>query len=173
MNTNFRKKRKEKKERSGSICILISIVYTPGQGLWKCQFLGDFLYWECLISLLGEARSFSSIKTSVTNYANYYVNSRIVDGKLVCFLSVCWFFSLLLWNFLFENSVCLTIHWNFQKGFHCCLLIALWKCEYCLIWALNKSIVWYDHEKSVYYSLIWKELSKNGNIAWYKLWKSM
>ena len=28
-------------------------------------------------------------------------------------------------------------------------------------------------EKSFYYSLIWKELSENVSIAWYKLWKGV
>ena len=66
-----------------------------------------------------------------------------------------------------------------------CLVITLWKCEYCLIWALNKlilfgsnalkvSILCYMYsEKSFFYSLIWKELSENVSVAWYKLWKSV
>ena len=66
-----------------------------------------------------------------------------------------------------------------------CLVITLWKCEYCLIWALNKSMLFGSNyqkvsvlsdtnsEKRFYYSLIWKELSENVSIAWYKLWKSV
>ena len=66
-----------------------------------------------------------------------------------------------------------------------CLVITLWKCEYCLIWALNKSVLFgsnslkvsvlcdMNSEKTFYYSLIWKELSENVSIAWYKLWKSV
>ena len=170
MQISEKKEKKKKNVLAVCICILISIVYTCpptskkkivfvgakqflmlcSQLLWKFQFLGNLLYWEYLISLLGErARSFSFIKPSLTNYANYYVNSRIVDSKRVCFLLVCWFFSLLLWNFLFENSVCSTIHWNFQKGFHCCLLRTLWNCEYCLIWALNKSILFGSNSPKV------------------------
>ena len=32
-----------------------------------------------------------------------HVNSRIVDGKIICFMCVCKLFSLLLEDFLFEN----------------------------------------------------------------------
>ena len=60
-----------------------------------------------------------------------------------------------------------------------------WKCEYYLVWALNKSLllginslkvsVFCDmsSEKSGYYSLIWKKLSENVSIAGYKLLKSV
>ena len=65
------------------------------------------------------------------------------------------------------------------------MVITLWKCEYCLVWALNKSILFgsnslkvsvlcdMDSEKRFYYSLMWKELSESVIIAWYELWKSV
>ena len=31
--------------------------------------------------------------------------------------------------------------WNSQKAVYCSLLITLWKCENCLIWTLNKSVL--------------------------------
>ena len=60
-----------------------------------------------------------------------------------------------------------------------CLVITLWKCEYCLIWALNKSVLFgsnslkvsvlcdMNSEKTFFYSLIWKEVSENISIYWY------
>ena len=66
-----------------------------------------------------------------------------------------------------------------------CLVITLWKCEYCLIWALNKSILFagnslkvsvlcdMNSEKTFYWSLVWKELSENVSIVRYKFWKSV
>ena len=62
--------------------------------------------------------------------------------------------------------------------FYNCLVITPWKCEYCLIWVLNKSILFGNNslkvsllcdmysEKSFYYSLICKELSENVSIVW-------
>ena len=32
----------------------------------------------------------------------------------------------------------MSVHWNYQESGYYCLVI---KCEYCLIWALNKSIL--------------------------------
>ena len=50
------------------------------------RFLGDLLYWEILISFLERgARPFSSIKPSVTNH----VDSKTVDGKIICFMCAC------------------------------------------------------------------------------------
>ena len=54
-----------------------------------------------------------------------------------------------------------------------------------MIWARNKSIIFHyksikvsvlcdlNSEKSFCYSLIWKELSENVSVTWYKLWKSV
>ena len=86
---------------------------------------------------------------------------------------------------VWEFSVYWSVHWNSQKSVHYCLVITLWKCEYCLIWALNKSILFdcnslrvsvlcdMNSEKRFYYSLVWKELSDNVSIPWYKLWESV
>ena len=47
------------------------------------KFLGDLLYWGDIISFLGEgAKTFSLIKASMTKH----VNSRTVDGKIICFV---------------------------------------------------------------------------------------
>ena len=68
-----------------------------------------------------------------------------------------------------------------QESVYYCLVITLWKCEYCLIWVLNKSKLFSSNslklsllcdmysEKRFYYSLIWVELSENVSIAWHKL----
>ena len=45
----------------------------------------------------------------------------------------------------------------------CCLVVTL------KVWVLCGM----NSEKSFYYSLIWKKLSENVDIAWYKLWKSV
>ena len=54
-----------------------------------------------------------------------------------------------------------------QKSVYYCLVIPLWKCQYCLIWALNKSILFgsnslelsvlsdMNSEKTFYRSFIW------------------
>ena len=134
-----------------------------------------------LSCLFGErrARPFYSMKLSMTNH----VNSRIVDGKIICFICGCWLFSLLLgdfltWGFsLWKFSVCSIVHWNSQKSSYCCLVITFSTCEYCLIWALNKSILFginslkvsvlcdMNSEKGFYYSLISKELYENVSIV--------
>ena len=50
------------------------------------KFLGGLLYWGVLISFLEkEATSFSSIMPSMTNH----VNSKTVDGKIICFMCAC------------------------------------------------------------------------------------
>ena len=165
------------------------------------KFLGHLL---CFCGR--EARPFSSIKPSTTNH----VNSRIVDEKImfdVCmsveklmliliiliYITLC--FDIILMSMLtfltftyefclWEFSACSSVHSDSQKSVYCCLVITLWKCGYCLIWALNKSILFgcnspkvlvlcnMNIEKTFYYSLIWKELYQNVSIAWHKLWKS-
>ena len=40
-----------------------------------------------------------SIKSSMTNH----LNSKIVDGKIICFMFIYYLLSLLLGNFLFED----------------------------------------------------------------------
>ena len=54
---------------------------------------------------------------------------------MLTFLTFTWEFS--LWKFSVSSSV----HWNSQKSVYYCLVISLWKNESCLIWALNKSIL--------------------------------
>ena len=94
---------------------------------------------------------------------------------MLTFLSFTWEFSLL------ELSVSSNAHWNSQKSIYYWLVITLWKCEYCLIRALNKSILFgsnslklvsYELWKTFYYSSVCKEPYENVSIAWYKLWKT-
>ena len=50
------------------------------------KFVGELILLGDLISFLGEGdRLFSSIKPSMTNH----VISRIVDGKIMCFMCAC------------------------------------------------------------------------------------
>ena len=59
--------------------------YLVARGWENFKFLGDLLYWGELIFFLGEgSRPFCSIKPSMTNH----VNSRIVDGKIICFMCI-------------------------------------------------------------------------------------
>ena len=66
-----------------------------------------------------------------------------------------------------------------QKGVYFCLVITLWKCEYCFTWALNNSVLFgsnslkvsllcdMNSEKTFFYSLIWKKFSEKFSIGWY------
>ena len=77
--------------------------------------------------------------------------------------------------FLFENFLSVQESIETQKIVYYCLVITLWKCEYCLTWALNNSRLFgcnsqkvpdMNSEKSFYYSLIWKDFSENVSIVW-------
>ena len=82
---------------------------------------------------------------------------------------------------MFENFLSVQVSIQTLKK----VFTIVWKCEYCLIWILNKSILFGSNSlkvsllcgmysgKTFYYSLIWKELSENVSTAWYKLWKSV
>ena len=125
-------------------------------------------------SFFHKAISDQSCKLKNSWWQNYLFHVCILT-----FLTFGWEFS--FWEFL----VCSSVHWNSQKSVSYYLIITLWKCEYCLVWVLNKSILFGGNslkvsllcdmysEKSFYYSLIWKELSENVSIAWYKLWKNV
>ena len=62
---------------------------------------------------------------------------------MVTFLTFTWEFS--LWKFYVSSSV----HWKSRKSVYYCLEISLWKSECCLIWALNKSILFGSNPESV------------------------
>ena len=124
------------------------------------------------------ARLFSSIKMSMTNR----VNSRIVDDKIICFMCVCANVSHFYLGIFSLRIFCLykcPLKLSIKCLLYYCLVITLWKCEYCLIWALNKSVLFgsnslkvsvlcdMNSEKTFFYSLIWKEVSENVSIAWY------
>ena len=47
----------------------------------------------------------------------------------------------LIGNFLAENFLSVHVSIETFKSVYYCLIITLWKCEYCLIWALSKSIL--------------------------------
>ena len=106
-----------------------------------------------------------------------HVNSRIVDVLKLSVLCLYANFSHFYFgSFCLTIFVCLSVHWKSKKKQNC-LIIALWKCEYCSIWALNYSVLFFSNslkvsvlcdmnsEKSFYNSLIWKELSENASIA--------
>ena len=61
--------------------------YIVARGWENFKFLGGLLYWGDIIYFLGDGRAkpFLSIKSSMTNH----INSRIVDGKIICFMCVC------------------------------------------------------------------------------------
>ena len=135
MNINLKKKRKKrKKERKNysncnfhhfsllvpwpnnflvvCLCILIfhgivnlNFFLSCSQGLVKFQMPWDVLCWGTLRT---------SIKPSMINH----VNLRIVEGKIICFMCVCYFFSLLVEDFLLENflSILVSIQ-KFKKMF--------------------------------------------------------
>ena len=182
------------------ICILIfHSIYSPthkycfcggggGEGGWGLRIfctleLGDFPYSEDLISFLGRGSwaifFHKAINDQSCNLNNRWCQNYLFHVFMLTFLTFTWEFS------LWECSLCSSVHWNSQRCVYYCLVVTLWKCEYCLIWPLNKSMlfgsnslkVWVlcgmNSEKSFYYSLIWKKLSENVNIAWYKLWKSV
>ena len=82
-------------------------------------------------------------------------NDNIIRTPMLTFLAFT--FEFFIWS----------LHSSFQKSVYYCLVISLEKCEYSLIWALNKSILSGSNslkvsvglcdaksEKSFYYSLI-------------------
>ena len=108
--------------------------FSEGLILFVCDVCLVVRVWEKFQISWGPP-VFSFIKASMTNH----VNSVIADGKIICcmliFLNFTWEFSLC------EISVCSSVQWNSQKIVYYCLVITLWKWEYCLIWALNKSVL--------------------------------
>ena len=120
-------------------------------------------------SLLGATKSFhkavndKSCKLKISWWQNY-----LFHVCMLTFFTFSWEFS--AWEFLVSSSV----HSKFQESSYYYLVITLWKCEYCLIWVLNKSILFGSNsvkvsllcdmysKKSFYYSVIWKKLS----IVW-------
>ena len=91
---------------------------------------------------------------------------------MLTFFTFSWEFS--TWEFF----VCSNVHSKSQEIVYYYFVITLWKCEYCLIWVLSKSILFGSNslkvsllcdmysEKGFHYSLTWKELSENVSIVW-------
>ena len=150
------------------------------------KFLGDLLFWEDFFFFFfffleegGKAIFFhKAIIDQLCKLKNSWWSNYLLHMCMLTFHTFNWEFS--LWDFSVSSSV----HWNFQKRVYCCLVITLWKCQYWLIWALNKSVLFGSNSlkvsifcdmnsKKTCYSLIWKELSENVSIVWYKLWKSV
>ena len=87
--------------------------------------------------------------------------------------------------FCLRFSVRSSVHWNSQNSVYYCLVKTLWKREYSVLWPLYNlilfgsyspkmsSIMRYEFWKKFLRFLIWKELTENVNIKWYKLWKSV
>ena len=63
--------------------------------------------------------------------------------------------SLLVENFLFENFLYVQVSIQTLKK----VFMVVWKCEYCLLWILNKSVLFGSNSESVI-------------IVWYVLWKN-
>ena len=103
------------------------------------KFLGNLLYCGDLISLL--------VKGCYTLFCHKIINDQSCKLRNSCWQDylhhVCMLtFYTFTWAFsLREFSVCSIFHWNSQKMVYCYLVLTLWKCEYCLIWALSKSIL--------------------------------
>ena len=99
------------------------------------EFLGDLLYWENLISFLGEGGYaiffHKAINDQSCKLKNSWRQNYLLRVSRLTFLTFTWEF------FLREFSVCSSVHWNSKNVYHC-LLITLSKC---LIWALNKSVL--------------------------------
>ena len=101
------------------------------------KFLGDLLRWgpNFLFEIGGRAIFFHKaiIDQSWKLKKNWWQNYLLHMCMLI--------FHIFNWEFsLWEFSFCSSAHWNFQKSVYCCLVIALWNCEYWLIRAPNKSI---------------------------------
>ena len=154
-------------------------MYLVARGWENFKFLGDLLYWEGPNFLFGRGGYaiffYKAINDQSCKLKNSWWQSYLLHVYMLTFYSFNWEFS--PWEFYF----CSCFHWKFQKSVYYCVAITLWKCEYCFIWALNKSILFgrnslkvsvlyhINSEKTFYYSLIWKELFKNVSIVWCKL----
>ena len=143
----------------------------------KFEFLGDwisFLGEGGLDHLLPWAINEKSCKLKKSGRQNYAlcVYANYFNFTEEFFVWVCSFFSSAHWNSQKSVPYCLVIAlskckyrlilelWLSQY----CIVVTFWKCYYCVIWTL---------EKGFYNRLIWKELSENVSIAWYKFCNSV
>ena len=114
--------------------------YLVARGWENFKFLVDLLYWGEPNFVFGreEARLFSlhrAINDESCKLKNSWRQNYMFHVSMLTLFTFTREFS--VWVF----SVCLSVHWNSQKSVLYCLVITLWKCKYCLIWALNKSIL--------------------------------
>ena len=106
------------------------------------NFLETFCTGRDIISFwLRAARPFSSIKPSSYKLKNCWWRNYLLHVSMLTFHTFAWEFSLF--------KVYSIILWNSQRRTYCCLVITLWKCEYCLIWALSKSILFGSNSMKV------------------------
>ena len=137
------------------------------------KFIGELLYWGDLISFLGEKGWTIYFHKAINDQSCKLKNSWWQNYLLhVCMLT----FHTFTWEFsLKEFSVCLSVHWNSQKGVnygfvitlwkcgYCliwalkisqhCLVVTLWKCQYCLIWTLKKCLTWTSQHFVIFFDL--------------------
>ena len=126
---------------------------------------------------LGTKNLHKAINVQSCKLKNSWWQNYLFHVCMPTFLTFSWGFSAL------EFFVCSSVHSKSHKKCLLSLVIILWKCEYCLIWVLNKSILFGSNslkvsllcdmypEKNFYYSLLWKEFPENVNIAWYNLFR--
>ena len=107
-------------------------------GDWEnFKFLGDLLYWRRLISFLGSVEgSFfhKAINDQSCKLKKSWWQSYLFHVCMLTFLTFGREFS------VWELFVCSSAS-NSSKSFYFCLVVTPWKYEYCLIWVLNKSIL--------------------------------
>ena len=103
------------------------------RGCKNSKFSGELMYWRNLIFINDQ-----SYKLKNSWWQNY-----LFHVCMQIFFTFTWGFS--IWEF----SVCSSVHSNSQKSVYYCLIITLRKCEYCLIWALNKSILFGSYSLTV------------------------
>ena len=132
------------------------VSYLVARGWENFKFLGDLLYWGDLISFLGERTIFfhRAINAQSCKLKNSWWQNYLLHVCMLTFLTFTW--EVFVWEF----SVCSSVHSNSQKSVYYCLLITLWKtvwyelwvseyylvvtpwkCNCCVIWTLKKFLL--------------------------------
>ena len=116
--------------------------------------------------LRGTKNLHNAINDQSCKLKNSWWQNYLFHVCMLTFLTLSWEFS------VSEFFVWSSVLSKFQEGIYCYLAIILWKCKNCLIWVLNKSILFSSNsvkchycvictlKKSFYYSLIWKNSLK-------------
>ena len=116
--------------------------------------------------LRGTKNLHNAINDQSCKLKNSWWKNYLFHVCMLTFLTLSWEFS------VSEFFVWSSVHSKFQEGIYYYLVIILWKSENCLIWVLNKSILFSSNsvkchycvictlKESFYYSLIWKNSLK-------------